>query len=462
MLLAVAFFAMRDGGHAGVPLRDFEAYYAAGAAVDAEDDPYSRQIWRSERTIPGVRATHEEVLPFVGPPFGLPLWAAFARVDYATASRTWLGVLALSFGMLCAGSLRLASPRPTRFEYACAFALGGAFGPLTSGLALGQVAVVACAAAVITQMELARGSTPFAAAAALVSALQPNIAIASIARLPERRAFFALAIGAVLAIGLSIAALGSLDGAMRYVAVLREHAAAESGIAIQATVGAIAAGFGANANVATLAWIAVTAGVCAALVALFATRGYGGLERFAIVSAAVPLALPFAHVHDLAIAFFPALYCARRLSGAAWMAAACASTVVAVNWLALAEDPASLPQALCLCTAAALALAAVAPPSLGMRRLAPLAVVALVAVAAPFAAAHPLPLWPDALPADFHADHAVAIGEVWRREQAASGIARHDAVWATLRALSLAGCAALACAAAAGLAPRQRAANAAN
>ena len=56
-------------------MRDFESYWAAGSAWSAGDDPYSRQIWRAERLVPGVNANREELLPFVGPPFGLPLWA---------------------------------------------------------------------------------------------------------------------------------------------------------------------------------------------------------------------------------------------------------------------------------------------------------------------------------------------------------------------------------------------------
>lgn len=61
-------------------MRDFEAFYAAGVAANHGADPYGRAIWDAEKTIPGVDLSHNETLPFVGPPAGLPLWRALARL----------------------------------------------------------------------------------------------------------------------------------------------------------------------------------------------------------------------------------------------------------------------------------------------------------------------------------------------------------------------------------------------
>ena len=71
---------MRPVGTPGPLLRDFEAYYAAGATWALGGDPYGREVWRVERRVPGVDASHEELLPFVGPPFSLPLWRSFAAL----------------------------------------------------------------------------------------------------------------------------------------------------------------------------------------------------------------------------------------------------------------------------------------------------------------------------------------------------------------------------------------------
>lgn len=435
----------------GPAMRDFEAYHSAGAARNAGDDPYSRQLWRSERLVPGVDAGRDELLPFVGPPFGLPLWAAFARLDYARAALLWSIVLALSFALLAAGSLRLVAPAASVFEYVAALALGAGFGPLTSGLALGQVAVLACAAMVAAQFAL-RGRNVFAAAAgALVAALQPNLGIALVARLPERRATLAFALAGAVAIGCSAAALGALDGLRQYLTNLGEHASAESGIAIQTTLGAVAGGLGAPAESARAVGFAATLLVAAALVALFAGKRYGGIERFAVTSAALPLALPFAHEHDFTIAFFPALLCAVRCTGRTWVVASCATVCIAVDWLGLAQRPTGLLQSVCLAAVAALALAGLGARDLGRRRFWPLAVVPLVALAGLAAATHPLPIWPDALPADFRVERTLGNAAVWRSEQLATGLGKRDAVWAALRACSLAGCLALAVAAARGL-----------
>ena len=455
LLALAAAFALRPQAAPGTALRDFEAAYAAGAARNAEDDPYSRQLWRSERTIPGVTATRDELLPFVGPPFGLPLWGAFARLDYARATLVWSLVLGLCFAGLTLGSLKLAGPAAT-LDYLAALALGAAFAPLTSGLALGQVAVLACAAAVATQFALARRNALAAAVTAFASALQPNLAIALAVRLPERRATLAFALAGALAVGCSAAALGSAGDLARYASLLREHAGAESGLAIQTTVAAVARDFGASAAGANI--VAGVTGFAAlgGLLALFATRRYAGLERFAVTSAALPLALPFAHEHDFTLALFPALLCARRCTGAPWIAASVAATVLAVNWLGLAVNLSALTQSLCLATAAALAFAALGPRELGLRRFAPLCVVPLVAFAGAIAASHTLPVWPDALPEAFHADRGLSLAQVWRAEQLASGLGKPDAVWSALRACSLLGSCVLAYAAARGLHSAQR------
>jgi glycosyl transferase family 87 len=432
---------LRPPATPGPPLRDFEAYYAGGATWAQEGDPYSRDVWRVERTIPGVDAQRDELLPFVGPPYALPLFAAFARLPFPAAATLWGVVLALAAIALAAGVAFFARANRAE-ELAAVAAFAVAFGPFTSALALGQVALVACAGVVLALLALDRARTVPAAVAALLAALQPNVACVLVARLSDRRAVAALALAAAAALAVAVSVLGGFEGIVRYALLLAAHARAESGIAIQTTVGAVALGFGATPQVARVAALGIAAAVVLCSAWLLRSPRYGAAQRVAVASAALPLVLPFAHEHDFTIAFFPAVLCLRTARGAAWAVAACASLFVAVDWLGLAQRPGGVAQSVALAAAAALAAFALARER-ALYVLAPLSVVALVAVAGALAAQHPLPVWPYALPAEFHAPASLDATGVWGLEQRASGLARADWTAAALRALSLVGCAVL-------------------
>jgi hypothetical protein len=462
--ILVAFFVVRPQSTPGPVMRDFESYWAAGSAWAAGDDPYSRQIWRAERLVPGVDASREELLPFVGPPFGLPLWAQLARLDYARAALIWSVVLAVAFLILTLGSLRLASDdassesiigeritdrRSIRnggegidgFDRLAVLVLAAGFGPLTSGLALGQVAVVACAGTIVALGALRGRNALGAAAGALVAALQPNIALALGARFGDRRATIALALAAFVALVGSYFAAGGGAGLLRYVMMLREHAQAERFLAIQTTPAAIARAFGASPQLAGGIGLGLTALVLLWLAVQLTTRGYGALERFAIASAALPLAWPFAHEHDFALLFFPAVFALRRSGGVLALVAATVGTLlVAVNWLGLAQRPEARIQTIALTAAAAFAIVILTRrlpwPALGLGACA----IAAIVILGSLAATHPLPIWPDALPANFRVDHAASVTAVWAAEQHASGIDGVDPLSGALRALSLLGC----------------------
>jgi hypothetical protein len=439
LALAVAFFVVRPISTPGPALRDFESYYAAGVAWSQGDDPYSRAIWRTERTIPGVVATRDELLPFVGPPFGLPLWAAFARLDYGSATIVWGFVLALAFASIAFGSLLLGGGRIGPFELVAVPIVAAGFGPLTSGLALGQVAIVACAASILTLLALQRSA--FAAApAALVAALQPNIGIALAGRLGDRRSWIAFALAAAVALGGSAIALGGPAGVVRYAGVLQQHAAAELFIAIQTTTEAIFRAFGASPLFATLAYALIAIAVLVLVGLQFFSKRYGPVERFALACAALPLALPFAHEHDFTIAFFPAILALRRSSDRLWPVAAIGVLLAGVDWLGLAQRPSGLAATFFLTVAAALGLWLLSnarPRAL----LWPLGVAAGVVALGIAAGTHPLPIWPDALPLGFHAGATASAATVWALEQTASGLGAIDPMWGFLRLLSLIGCA---------------------
>ena len=80
VLLAISAFAYLlwiPVGPIGPPLIDFSAYYAAGRYWSHGGDPYGVGIWSIEKTLPGFDPSRLELLPFVGPPLSLLLWAAF-------------------------------------------------------------------------------------------------------------------------------------------------------------------------------------------------------------------------------------------------------------------------------------------------------------------------------------------------------------------------------------------------
>jgi len=439
LTLAVAFFVVRPVSTPGPALRDFESYYAAGRAWSQGDDPYSRAIWRTERTIPGVVATRDELLPFVGPPFGLPLWAGFARLDYGVATFVWGLVLALAFAALAFGSLRLGGGRIGAFELVAVLAVAAGFGPLTSGLALGQVAIVACAASVLTLFVVTRGA--FAASgAALVAVLQPNLGIALAGRLGERRSWIAFALTGAVALGGSTVALGGPAGLAHYSDVVRSHSVAENGIAIQTTTEAVLRAFGADAFWAVVTYALIALLLLILLALQFMCARYGPVERFALTCAVLPLVIPFAHEHDFTIAFFPAILTARRSSPRLWPFAAIGALLIGVDWLGLAQRPSGLAATFFLTVAAALGLWLLANVPL-RAALWPLSVPLAVIAFGSAAAGHVLPIWPDALPLDFHVPASASAATVWALEQHLSGLGALDPMWGVLRLLPLLGCA---------------------
>ena len=443
LALAGAAIAVHPAVKASTPLRDFEAYYAAGATWFYHGDPYGRDVWRVEKTVPGVTPGRDELLPFVGPPFGLPLYGAIAGFGWPAATLVWSALLTLALAALCLGSLRAAQGSIGALDVLAAALFAGCFGPLTSGVSLGQGAVLACAAIALVPLALGPRGTFALAACALVAALQPNLAVVLAACAGTRRAAIAFALTIVLVAGGSALALAGLGGIPHYLDVLREHAAAERFIAIQTTVPAVARAFGAAPQVAgELAFGAAL--VTIALLALQVTRGrYGPGDRLALACAALPLALPFAHEHDFTLAFFPAIVVARRARGWAWSLGGLAALTIAVDWLGLAQRSNAIASAALLAAAAAFALAALARGPLRPLHFLPLAIVPAVALAGLAAGAHPLPTWPDNLPAHFNVPATLPAAEVWRVEQLASGVAALDWHWALLRAFSLAGCALL-------------------
>ena len=138
------------------------------------------------------------------PPPTIALWSVVARLSYPIAAGLWsallvIAALALVTVVVCAS----ATPRAQALLYASVLAVG--FGPLTSDLALGQVALLAFLAAALASLPLSLLPT---IAASAVAFAQPNVAFGLIAPLGRNRATAGIALGALAAYALGAAFFG--------------------------------------------------------------------------------------------------------------------------------------------------------------------------------------------------------------------------------------------------------------
>lgn len=438
--IALAIFAARPRPTPGPFLRDFEAYWAAGASWNAHADPYARSIWDAERNVPGADAGRDELLPFVGPPATLLVWRLAARLPYATAAALMSAVLAASLLSL-AFAVVLGAERMAPFSFLAAVVLATAFGPVTSDVALGQLAMPAFAGAAFVALLATRSFAGGTAAACLAFA-QPNASLGLVSQLGRNRATTAILAGAAATYGLGALAAG-WDWPIRYARVLAAHGAAERLAAIQLSPASIAYGLGAPPAVAGLVGVLIAAlAVFAAILLTPTVRD--GFARFAAFSALAPFATGFFHEHDLVVAYAAAVWCALRTRATARALAVAGTLLVAVDWLGLAQRPTGIAQSALLALAALAAFAALGDAA----ELRATAFVAgafgvLFTAAAVLAVHNAAPVWPDALHA-FYAAPGASAAAVWEAEQRASGLLAPVPAWALLRSLSLLGCAMLA------------------
>jgi hypothetical protein len=437
----LAFTLLRPPPTQGPYARDFEAYYAAGAVWNVGGDPWSRAVWDVERTIEGVDPSRDELLPYVGPAAALPAFGALARLPHPLAERAWSGLLAAAYGALVLAALALARTRRIA-ALGGAVVLGLSSGPGTSDVALGQAALVAAAGIACALVAFERGAVAPGALATLLAALQPNLALALIARMRDRTALLGAALGAAAFAALTLGAGGGATGFVAYVRRLGEHGRAERFVTIQHTPAAIAWALGAPVSPA-----AATGTICA-LAAIAATAAATVRARLdardgtLLALAALPLAVPFFHEHDFVCELIPLFVLAVRATGTVRVLAGIATALIGVDWLGLAQRPAADAQIVVLALAVACAFVVLGRGARATRAdLAPFAAaLALACVAVPLARAHPAPTWPDALPAGYRAPAHADASAVWADEQRAAGLDVRDPVWGLLRALPLGGC----------------------
>lgn len=421
--------------------RDFEAYYAGGATWNAGGDPWTRDVWSVERTLDGVIATRDEVLPFVGPAASLPLWSLLARLPHPAALAVWWALLALAFAVLVGATVALVNPHADGLAILAAGVLALASGPLISDLTLGQVALVSAAGCAAALLAFDRRSA-WAVPATLLSALQPNLALPLASLLTNRRAFVWIGTAVLIFLALTFGIGGGAAGLLAYARHLLGHGEAERFVSIQHTIPVILASFGvsrANAIVAGTAVAMTVAGSAAAAALRF--RHWPQLAA-AIAIALLPLSIPFFHEHDFILEIIPVIILLSNASARVRGVSAIAAVAILVDWFGLAQRQSAQPQTAALALAVAFAVCAYgARRRLRARDLAPVAVaVALLAVAVPLARAFPSPTWPEALSLTFHADPRADVTAVWAQEQSASGLDRDVWGWGVLRAIPLAGC----------------------
>lgn len=435
--IATAVLAVRPVRTSGPFARDFEAYWAAGATSSVHADPYGRAIWNAERRVPGVDARHDEVLPFIGPPHALLVWRIAARLPYQGAAYVWWVLLAASLLVLVVAILRASGTPITPFAFFAAAVFAVSFAPISSDLALGQIALPSFTGAVLVAI-LAGWSVPAAVAAACLAFVQPNAALGLISQIGRNRATLAIAIGA-----LATYLLGTLTAGWTWPATYARavliHGIAERFTAIQFNPASIAYSFGTTAHQATIIAIVIAVlAIAGAVVLAFVARE--SFPRFAGFSALIPFVTGFFHEHDFVVAFAAALWCALRTNGAARAIALTGTLLAGIDWLGLAQRPSGVAQS-ALLAAAALAAFVALGERLELRHAAAVAVVvaAVFAAAAIVATHNPVPVWPDALGA-YHAPAHAGIAAVWFEEQRAGGLARAVPAWGMLRSLSLLGC----------------------
>jgi hypothetical protein len=442
--LALAFTAFRPPSTPGPPERDFEAYYAAGATVNAGEDPYSREVWTVERNIPGVGAQRDELLPFVGPAAALPFWALLARLPYRGALVVWTALLIAALLGVLAAALRLARAPRDPWTVANAAAATIASAPIIGALALGQAALVS-AAGVGGALVAFRARRPAAAfAATLLAAVQPNLALVLTARIRSRWDAVIAASAAATFAGLTLAAGGGLSGLGSYMRRLSAHSAAERIVTIQHTPAAIAYSFGLAPDAAAGFGVAIAVAAAVLATGLIVRERLDATTASLLTCALLPLAIPFFHEHDFALELLPVLVLAIRARGRAHGLASVAAVLLLIDWFGLAQRHGAAGQIVCLGCAVALGVAGLnrrmAVRQSGTDFWGVAALVLVAALAVPLAKAKPAPTWPDMLPAAYRADPGADASGVWAAEQRAAGLTAREPAWGLLRGLPLVGC----------------------
>jgi len=441
LVSAVAYFCWLPLGPTGPLLTDFSAYYAAGRYWLLGGDPYGLGIWSIEQTLPGFHASRFEMLPFVGPPLSLPLWAAFGAFPYLIAAVAWGIIVIAAAAALLIIPARLVHRRIRRTDAISLIVIAVSTGPLVTGVCVGQAAVPAAAAVGAAILCATRRQwLPMALATIVAGLLKPNDALALVAMAREAAALVALGASIIVSGVATLPFANGVHGIVAYANVLLAQGESERTYAYQFSVTAIAFGFGMAQSVArTFGTVVSIVAIGATIVVLRVTRA--SLADGALIAcAALPFVLPFEHEPDMVIVLVPAFVVAFRATGWAWALGSAGTVLLCIDPFALTQGAPGLLFSVAMAAIAALQLAALAPTAVGRLRLLPLAVAPLILAIGLFAPSQHLPLWPATLP-----DHRVlaagaTASSVWHDELVAMGLEDPNAWVSVLRLLTLCGC----------------------
>jgi len=285
-------------------MRDFNAFYCAGRALDQGADPYRNEplgsCERSPRAAWLNRGIPNLAAPAPLPPYALAPFRALAFLPYEVAGPAWGLILIAAFGATI-WAMRRMTALPVGGLVA-AFALVDGL----AGWTLGQVAPIAVAAIALAAYFVESGRERSAAAAIAVAMIEPHVA------LPAALALFAwrprtrlplLAAGAAC-VALSLIAAGWRLNVEYVTSVLPAHALSEIGSNRQLSLTNVAYRFGAGDALALRLGDAsyVVMVICGVLLAPSVARRAGAGLLVALPVAFVLCGGPFAHVVQTAAA----------------------------------------------------------------------------------------------------------------------------------------------------------------
>lgn len=443
LVYATAYVFWRPAHVSGPMFGDFIAYYAGGRAWITGADPYKMAVWSTERGLVGAPGGAFALLPFVAPPASLPLWGALALLPFSVAAVLWGALLLAAVALLLTLPSRIAA-QPLDAGTALPLALLALiFGPIVDAFALGQPALPAAAAVGIAILCASRRRWIGAGVAVFTAALfNPNVALVTAGTLRDRASFVAYGAAGALAILANLVVAGGPAPLLRYVAITSEQTRAEAMYVYQYTATSIAHGYGfPAAQAATLGHLVQALAVLSIIAAIVWSRA-GIADGGALASAGWPFVSPFVHEADLAVVVLPALLVVYRARGITWFVGATGCVLVAIEAFALGEPGLGIAFAAVAATVAATQFAALAPRIASRVRVLPVLLgFATLGLGDASRWARPLPVWPRALPVHFTAPAESTAATAWMRELAAIHLDGVDPGAASLRTLTLLGCA---------------------
>jgi len=335
--------ALRGAGPSGL-LRDFSAFYCAGASLRIGADPYREEplgsCEREPKGSPFLPGTPGLAVPAPLPPYALAPFAVLSALPYAAAGVLWSLAL-VACVIVTIRAVRQVTGLPL-LAVTAAFMLGDGY----AMVCLGQIAPVAVAAIALAARCLASERDEAAALAAAASMLEPHVGLPVCLALfvwrPRTRRILAGA--ALFCAALSVVVAG-LPTTLEYVrGVVPAHALSEVANEKQLSLTYLLHRLGvpdAGALLAGDLWYLamLAAGIGAAGVAL--RRGAGG----AFVAVLPPLFAvvggPFVHIAQMPAALPAALLLYVRAGGTVRRTLGLAIAALAVPWIQFANLGAS-------------------------------------------------------------------------------------------------------------------------